>query len=58
MENAKSKCRILAEKGFLQKDSVLNPNSKLNFNTSRYLLDPENSLGDNIEELIGEKAKT
>ena len=32
-------------------------NSKLNFNTSRYLLDPENSLGDNIEELIGEKAK-
>ena len=49
--------RILAEKGFLQKDSVLNPNSKLNFNTSRYLLDPENSLGDNIEELIGEKAK-
>ena len=49
--------RILAEKGFLQRDSVLNPDSKLNFNTSRYLLDPENSLGDNIDELIGEKAK-
>ena len=46
--------RILAEKGFLQRDSVLNPDSKLNFNTSRYLLDPENSLGDNIDELIGE----
>ena len=50
--------RILAEKGYLNRDSVLNPNSKLNFNTNRYLLDPENSLGDNIEELIGEKAKT
>ena len=50
--------RILAEKGFLQRDSVLNPISKLNFNTSRYLLDPENSLGENIDELIGEKAKT
>ena len=50
--------RILAEKGYLNRDSVLNPNSKLNFNTNRYLLDPENSLGDNIEELIGEKTKT
>ena len=50
--------RILAEKGYLNRDSVFNPNSKLNFNTNRYLLDPENSLGDNIEELIGDKAKT
>ena len=50
--------RILAEKGYLNRDSILNPNSKVNFNTNRYLLDPENSLGDNIDELIGEKAKS
>ena len=50
---------ILAEKGLLSKDSVLNnPNSKLNFNTQRYLLDPENSLGDNIEDYLGDKAIT
>ena len=50
--------RILAEKGYLNRDSILNPNSKVNFNTTRYLLDPENSLGDNIDELIGDKAKS
>ena len=50
--------RILAEKGYLNRDSILNPNSKINFNTNRYLLDPENSLGDNIDELIGDKAKS
>ena len=50
--------RILAEKGYLNKDSIFNPKSKLNFNTTRYLLDPNNSLGENIDELIGEKAKS
>ena len=44
---------LLANKGYLNKDSL---NSKLNFNTKRYLLDPENSLGENIENYIGEKA--
>ena len=51
--------RILAEKGYLNKDSILNPKSKLNFNTNRYLLDPEKALGgQNIEELIGDKFKS
>ena len=50
--------RILAEKGYLNKDSILNPKSKLNFNTTRYLLDPEGALGQNIEDLIGDKAKS
>ena len=50
--------KILAEKGYLNRDSILNPKSKLNFNTTRYLLDPENSLGENIDELIGERAKS
>ena len=49
---------MLAEKGYLNRDSILNPKSKLNFNTTRYLLDPENSLGENIDELIGERAKS
>ncbi len=49
--------RILAEKGYLLQDSILNSKSKLNFNTNRYLLDPENSLGDNIEQILGDKAK-
>ncbi len=48
---------ILAEKGFLSKDSVLNnPNSKLNFNTKLYLSDPREAFGENFENYLGDKA--
>ena len=50
--------RILAEKGFLNRDSVLNPNSKLSFNTKTYLLDPSKTYDGNISSVIGDKSIT
>tara|TARA_B100001173_G_scaffold106253_1_gene92034 strand:+ start:3836 stop:5431 length:1596 start_codon:yes stop_codon:yes gene_type:complete len=44
---------ILANQGLINKDSI---ESIKEFNTKRYLLDPKNSLGENIEDFIGDKA--
>ena len=48
--------RILAEKGYLNRDSVLNPNSKLSFNTKTYLIDPNSTYDGKISSLIGDKS--
>ena len=45
---------ILANQGLINKDSI---ESIKEFNTKRYLLDPKNSLGENIEDFIGDKAQ-
>ena len=48
--------RILAEKGYLNKDSILNPNSKLSFNTKTYLIDPSSTYDGKISTLVGDKS--
>jgi gliding motility-associated lipoprotein GldJ len=48
--------RVLAEKGFLNSDSIFNPNSKLSFNTRAYLLDPSNTYQGKISSLVGDKS--
>ena len=35
--------RVLGEKGYLNNDSISNPESKLSFDTNAYLLDPTNT---------------
>jgi len=48
--------RILAEKGYINKDSITNPSSRLNFNTNTYLLDPRSAYGGNINNVIGQNS--
>ena len=49
--------RILAEKGYINKDSITNPSSRLNFNTNTYLLDPRSAYGGNIKNVIGQNSE-
>lgn len=48
--------RILAEKGYINRDSITNPSSRLNFNTNTYLLDPRSAYGGNINNVIGQNS--
>ena len=48
--------RILAEKGYINKDSITNPSSRLNFNTNTYLIDPRSAYGGNINNVIGQNS--
>ncbi len=48
--------RILGEKGYLNNDSISNPESKLSFDTNAYLLDPSNAYNGRINTLVGDKS--
>ena len=48
--------RILGEKGYLNNDSISNPESKLSFDTNAYLLDPSNTYNGRINTLVGDKS--
>ena len=48
--------RVLGEKGYLNNDSISNPESKLSFDTNAYLLDPTNAYDGRINSLIGDKS--
>ena len=40
----------------MNRDSVLNPNSKLSFNTKTYLIDPNSTYDGKISSVIGDKS--
>ena len=48
--------RLLSEKGFLNSDSITNPNSNLIFDTKSYLLDPKNAFEGKIQDIIGDNS--